>query len=159
VASLPRTSYAGPNGCGKSSVLDAIVGKIEFDGTVSFRGRHLSRSWQQPLWSSGSLREHLKHSELDETRLRQYLGVLDVRGDIFEQPLESLSQGQLKKVDLTRSLLEPAEVLLWDEPMNYLDVDSREMIEDGIIRGNPTTLLIEHDEQFIESVATTVINL
>ena len=43
--------------------------------------------------------------------------------------------------------------------MNYLDVDSREMIEDGIIRGNPTMLLIEHDEQFIESVATTVINL
>ena len=65
----------------------------------------------------------------------------------------------LKKVDLTRSLLEPAEVLLWDEPMNYLDVDSREMIEDGLIRGNPTMLLIEHDEQFIESVVTTVINL
>ena len=96
---------------------------------------------------------------MNETRFRQYLGILDVRGDIFEQPLESFSQGQLKKVDLTRSLLEPAELLLWDEPMNYLDVDSREMIEDGIIRGNPTMLVIEHDEQFIESVATTVINL
>lgn len=65
----------------------------------------------------------------------------------------------LKKVDLKRSLLQPAEVLRWDEPMNYLDVDSREMIEDGLIRGNPTMLLIEHDEQFIESVASTVINL
>ena len=65
----------------------------------------------------------------------------------------------LKKVDLTRSLLQPAEVLQWNEPMNYLDVDSREMIEDGLIRGNPTMLLIEHDEQFIESVASTVINL
>ena len=159
IAAGDRVALVGPNGCGKSSVLDAIVGKIGFDGTVSFRGRHLSRSWQQPLWSSGSLREHLKHSALNETRFRQYLGILDVRGDIFEQPLESFSQGQLKKVDLTRSLLEPAEVLLWDEPMNYLDVDSREMIEDGIIRGNPTMLVIEHDEQFIESVATTVINL
>ena len=65
----------------------------------------------------------------------------------------------MKKVYLTRSLLEPAEVLLWDEPSSYLDVDSREMIEAGIIRGNTTMLVIEHDEQFIESVATTVINL
>ena len=154
-----RVVLLGPNGCGKSPVLDAILGKVRFDGTVSLRERHLGRSWQPPLWSSGSLREHLKHSAVSEIRVRQYLGILDDRGEIFEQPLKSFNQGQLKKVYLTRSLLEPAEVLLWDEPLSYLDVDSREMIEDGIIRGNPTMLVIEHDEQFIESVATTVINL
>jgi len=154
-----RLVLLGANGCGKTSVLNAIAGQIEFDGVVNYRGRSISRSWQYRLWSEGMLRDHLVSSQMDETRFRQYLGSFDVRGDIFDQPLETFSQGQLKKVDLTRSMMTPADLLIWDEPVNYLDLDTREMLEAGILRGAPTMILIEHDERFVEAVSTTVIRL
>ena len=154
-----RVALTGPNGCGKSSVLNAIDGLIEFAGSIAFGTRSISRAWQHPVWVSGMLRGHLDEAGLDETRFRQLLGSLDVRGEVFEQPLDSFSQGQLKKVDLTRSMLEPAELLLWDEPLNYLDVDTREMLEEGILDGGATMLFVEHDQRFIENIATAVVKL
>lgn len=58
---------------------------------------------------------------------------LDVEGDVFDQPLETLSQGQLKKVDLSRTFMSPAHLLLWDEPLNYVDILSREQIEQVVL--------------------------
>ncbi len=96
---------------------------------------------------------------MDETRFRQILGVFGVEGDLFERPLESFSQGQLKKVDLCRSLMMPADLLLWDEPMNYIDVMSREQIETAILTYRPNLLFIDHDRYFVEKVATEIVHL
>jgi len=82
--------------------------------------------------------------------------VLNVEGDIFDRPLETFSQGQLKKVDLCRSFLSPAHLLLWDEPLNYIDILSREQIEQVILDFQPTLLFIEHDKYFVDKVATSV---
>jgi lincosamide and streptogramin A transport system ATP-binding/permease protein len=154
-----RIALQGRNGAGKSSLLRAIELGGSAAGVISFRGSTVSVARQQPLWQRGNLRELLRDAGLDETRFRQYLGLLDVRGEIFERPLETFSMGQQKKVELIRSLLTPADLLLWDEPMNYLDVDSREMLEAGIIRGAPSMLFVEHDAAFIDAIATRVIDL
>ena len=71
----------------------------------------------------------------------------------------SLSRGELKKVDLCRSFLEPNHLLLWDEPMNYIDLDSREEIEEVLLLEEPTMLFVEHDRAFVERVATAVLEL
>jgi len=52
-----------------------------------------------------------------------------------------------------------AQLLLWDEPMNYIDVMSREQIETVILDYEPTILFVEHDRRFIESVATGIVEL
>ena len=78
---------------------------------------------------------------------------------MFERPLETFSQGQLKKVDLCRSMMMPADFLMWDEPMNYVDVFSREQIEEAILEDSPSLLFIDHDRHFVEHVATQVIEL
>ena len=136
-----RIVLTGPNGCGKSTLLDAIAGEslagpFSTGGTVS-RPAHLRccRSFQLPVWHHGSLAEVLERAGIDETRFRQMLGVLDVDREVFDHPLETLSQGQLKKVDLARSLMDPADLLIWDEPMNFIDVLSRERIEEAILAG------------------------
>jgi lincosamide and streptogramin A transport system ATP-binding/permease protein len=90
---------------------------------------------------------------------RNIMGVLGVGGEIFDRPLETFSMGERKKVDLCRSFISPVNFLLWDEPLNYIDLFSRQQIEDVILKYKPTMIFIEHDKYFIEKVATRIINL
>ena len=156
-----RLAITGPNGCGKSTLLDVIAGDTEPNVGVCVKSPKLSisRGYQRPLWQQGSLRELIEGVGIDETRYRQILGTVGVSGDIFDRPLETYSKGQLKKVDLCRSLVDPAAVLVWDEPMNYIDVFSREQIEAAILAFRPTMIFVEHDQYFIDRVATRVMTL
>ena len=114
---------------------------------------------QLPRWTSGGLKEHLEEAELDETRFRQIMAALGVRGETLDQPIEHLSMGQQKKIDLARTLVEPADVIIWDEPLNYIDIDTREKIETLLLRDLPTIIFTEHDAAFVKAVATKVIEL
>jgi lincosamide and streptogramin A transport system ATP-binding/permease protein len=96
---------------------------------------------------------------LDQTRFRQLMGVLGIGAEVFDRDLDTYSQGQLKKVDLCRSMLAGADILLWDEPLNYVDLMSREQVEASVLRDRPTLLFVEHDQLFVERIATRVIDL
>lgn len=78
---------------------------------------------------------------------------------MFDKRLESYSEGQKKKVLISKSLSEQAHLYIWDEPLNYIDILSRKQIEDLILKYKPTIIFVEHDIKFIENVATKVINL
>ena len=77
----------------------------------------------------------------------------------FVKNMEDYSEGQKKKVLIAASLLTSAHLYIWDEPLNYIDILTREQIEDAILNYNPTIIFVEHDEKFIEKVATKIINL
>jgi len=126
-----------------------------------FKSGHIriSSATQNPLWQQGLLREFLNAAKFDETHFRQILGVFGVNAEVFERPLETFSLGQLKKVDLCRSLMTEADILLWDEPMNTIDVLSSEQIEKAILECKPTMLFIEHDRAFVDHVSTEIIEL
>ena len=70
-----------------------------------------------------------------------------------------MSRGQKRKVALARSLCERAELYIWDEPLNYLDVITREQIQELILKYQPTMLFIDHDQEFVDQVKTKVVNL
>ena len=64
-----------------------------------------------------------------------------------------------KKVLLATSLLTPAHLYIWDEPLNYIDIFSRMQIEKLILSYKPTMLVVEHDVRFCEKIATKIIEL
>jgi lincosamide and streptogramin A transport system ATP-binding/permease protein len=156
-----RVAVIGTNGSGKTTLLRAIAGEIAPSrGIVHVPGFiQVHRAYQTPRWEVGFLRDHLKREGIDETRFRQILGSFGVWGDVFDRPLESYSHGQRKKVDLCRSFVDPGHLLLWDEPLNYIDLISREQIEEVILEYEPTMLFVEHDRHFVEAVATEVVEL
>lgn len=78
---------------------------------------------------------------------------------IFDTNIQDMSEGQKKKVLIAKSISEQANIYIWDEPLNYIDILTREQIEDAILNYNPTIIFVEHDEKFIEKVATKIINL
>ena len=92
----------------------------------------LLRSDQQPRWISGSLRERLAGDGIDETRFRRIMAALGVPGPVPEGPIEAMSYGQQKKVELARAFLNPVDLLVLDEPLNFIDIDARELIEDAV---------------------------
>lgn len=69
------------------------------------------------------------------------------------------SAGQKKKVLLAASLCEQAHLYLWDEPLNYIDIDSRIQIEELLKQYQPTMLLVEHDRAFCDAVAARTVEL
>ena len=64
-----------------------------------------------------------------------------------------------KKVLIAKSLCEDAQLFVWDEPMNFIDVISRIQIEELILNYEPTMLFVEHDKAFVERIATKRIEL
>lgn len=156
-----RVGLIGDNGSGKTSLINAIKKTIKAEeGTIHIPNFiKVSYSNQNPEWSTGSLRLHLKKENIDETKFRNILGVMGAWGELFERPLETFSRGELKKVELCKSFIDPGNLLIWDEPLNYLDVMSREQLEEVILKFEPTMLFTEHDKTFVENIATRVVEL
>ena len=73
--------------------------------------------------------------------------------------MEGYSLGQKKKVLLAASLAQQAHLYLWDEPLNYIDLESREQIENLLLQTDATLVFVEHDQRFVQRVATRTIAL
>ena len=151
-----RLSLIGSNGCGKSSILKALVGMGGcLAGDVSIAPNlMISYVPQQTDDMTGSVKDFISRSGIDETLFKAILRNMDFTRDLFERPLEHMSQGQKKKLLLARSLCIPAHVYVWDEPLNYIDVLSRVQLEELLLEYQPTMLLVEHDAVFLERVCT-----
>ena len=84
---------------------------------------------------------------------------LDFSRELFDRPLETYSAGQKKKAALARSLSTRAQVYIWDEPLNYIDIFSRMQIEELIRSSDASMIFVEHDRVFAESVSTKIVRL
>lgn len=73
--------------------------------------------------------------------------------------MKHYSDGQKKKVLIAISLSKPAHLFVWDEPMNYIDVISRIQIEEIVKEAKLTLIFVEHDKQFVKSIANKIIRL
>ena len=96
---------------------------------------------------------------MDESLFFAVLRRLDLGREQFFKNIEEYSEGQKKKVLIAASLITPAHLYIWDEPLNYIDVFSRMQIEKLILQYEPTMLLVEHDVRFQEKVATDTVRL
>lgn len=161
VNSGDRLFLIGKNGTGKSSLLKIITGEnINYKGNINI-GKNLKISYvpQDVSNLKGSLKEYINKFNINETLFKTILRKLDFSRDMFDKNLETYSQGQKKKVLISKSLAEEAHLYIWDEPLNYIDILSREQIENLILKFKPTIVFIEHDSRFIENVATKIITI
>ena len=161
VATGDRLAIVGPNGCGKTSLADLIAGEsLACEGSLSRPAFvTVAHARQQPRWTRGSLRKRLAGDGIDETRFRHIMAALGVSESALEGPIESMSFGQQKKIELARSIAKPADLLIWDEPLNFVDVDARELVEQAVLRDSPTLVFVEHDATFLDRVSTGRVEL
>lgn len=108
---------------------------------------------------NGRISDFCLERNLDESLFCAILRQLDMERVQFLKNMEDYSEGQKKKVLLAASLLTPAHLYVWDEPLNYIDVFSRMQIEKLLLTYQPTMLFVEHDVRFREKIATKTIEL
>ena len=156
-----RVAIVGKNGIGKSSILKLILGKeIQYNGEFKVANElKISYVSQSTEDLKGSLKSFARDNEIDETIFKAMLVKMGLSQNDFDTNIQDMSEGQKKKVLIAKSISEQANIYIWDEPLNYIDILTREQIEDAILNYNPTIIFVEHDERFIEKVATKIINL
>ena len=166
-----RVILTGENGCGKSSVLKAVLQKLDLPGETADTGLSISGDLdvasgmtvsyvnQDTSFLSGSLREFSERRGLEESLFLAVLRQLDLGREQFAKNMEDFSEGQKKKVLIAASLITPAHLYIWDEPLNFIDVFSRMQIEKLILQYKPTMLLVEHDVRFQEKVGTDIVRI
>ena len=156
-----RIALRGANGSGKTSILRLLCGEdVPHTGTLE-RGARLRISCvqQDPFGLQGALSDYAAQHGLDESLFKAILRKLDFARVQFEKDMADFSAGQKKKVLLARSLCEPSHLLVWDEPLNYVDVLSRMQLEELLLSFRPTIVFVEHDRVFCERVATKTVRL
>lgn len=156
-----RVVLTGRNGCGKSSIIKLLMGEsILHDGDVNI-GNELIISYvpQDTSFLKGNLKEYAGACGLDESLFKAILRKLDFTRTQFEKDMSEFSMGQKKKVLIAGSLSKGANLFIWDEPLNFMDILSRVQIEELIQGYSPTMVFVEHDAMFCRRTATKEVKL
>lgn len=175
-----RIFLKGKNGCGKSSIIKAILKQVYEKNKENAEGfEHLikdvpvlkkgnievpnqmivSYCSQDTSMLHGTVKEYAAENGIDETLFMALLRKLDFPRVQFEKKIEDYSGGQKKKILIAGSLCKKAHLYIWDEPLNFIDVFSRMQIEELILKFKPTMILVEHDKAFMEKTATKIVEL
>ena len=156
-----RVAIIGKNGIGKTSILKLILGeKIQYNGEFKVANDLIiSYVSQNTDYLKDNLKSFAQENKIDESIFKAMLVKMGLSKNDFDTNIQDMSEGQKKKVLIAKSISEQANIYIWDEPLNYIDILTREQIEDTILNYNPTIIFVEHDERFIEKIATKIINI
>lgn len=138
---------------------DSFLPVLESGTCEAAFGLILSYVSQNTSMLRGSILDFCRMQGLNQSVFCGILRKLDVERGQFSKNMEDFSEGQKKKVLIAASLLTPAHLYVWDEPLNYMDVFSRMQVEELILQYQPTMLFVEHDGRFREKIATATISL
>ncbi len=160
-----RVAIIGPNGVGKSTLLNIIARRLQPDsGTVVF-GSNVDMGYYEQHQTRLNPEKDILNEVWDEfprlemDRIRSVLALFLFTGDDVYQPIKTLSGGEKGRVSLAKLMLRHDNLLLLDEPTNHLDMDSREVLEGALEDFDGTLLTVSHDRYFINRVANRVVEM
>ena len=151
-----RVTLVGPNGSGKTTLLKAILAGQTPGLTLApaakvgvFNQDMTALDGHLTVWQTVRAASYLP----DQT-IRNVMGALGLPARFYPQLVAELSGGELVKLQLVRILVGDYNVLMLDEPTNYLDVDALDALADYLQHYPGTVIFVSHDDPFREAVAT-----
>ncbi|MBM3177092.1 MAG: ABC-F family ATP-binding cassette domain-containing protein [Bacteroidetes bacterium] len=162
IARGKKVAFVGKNGEGKSTMIKAIMGEIEFEGRVQIGHNSMIGYFAQ---NQASLLdgEYTVFETIDRiaegdirTKIKDLLGAFLFGGDAIDKKVKVLSGGERTRLALLRLLLQPVNLLILDEPTNHLDIRTKEILKDALKAFDGTLILVSHDRDFLDGLATKV---
>ena len=156
-----RIVLTGPNGAGKTSFIRTVVGKISpLSGSFRLGGAtklgYMAQEQELLNPALNSVQTIQSISAINETETRNFLHYFLFKGDAALRPAGDLSFGERARLQLAVLVAQGCTFLILDEPINHLDIPSRERFEESLENFNGTILAVVHDRSFIEHFATDV---
>ncbi len=164
IISGARLGVVGPNGCGKTSLLDMIAGKLEVGEGTIVRGDTIRIAYFEQDGDSippgisvvDYIREHAARVRLSDGAAQDASLLLERFGfdrDFQALPVEKLSGGERRRLQLVRVLVEAPNFLLLDEPTNDLDIETIEALEEFLEEFQGCIVAVSHDRAFLDRIA------
>ncbi|MDX1656301.1 MAG: ATP-binding cassette domain-containing protein, partial [Candidatus Competibacteraceae bacterium] len=162
-----RIGLIGPNGCGKTTVLNLLLGRLQPDTGTLRLGTKLQVAYFDQLRAQldpqlsviDNVAEGRDFIEINGQR-RHIIGYLEdflFSAARSRTPVKSLSGGERNRLLLARLFSQPANLLVMDEPTNDLDLETLELLEDLLANYQGTLLLVSHDRAFLDNVVTSTL--
>lgn len=152
-----RVALFGPNGCGKTTLLKILLGKEDIDSGELFvsQGVNIGYLSQEAIdldrdQSVISLFDFTTREE--EGRIRTILHNMGFNEKMIKKSLGILSLGELTRVRMTKLIVKAHDLLVLDEPLNHLDLYSREKLEEALKAYDGTIILVSHDRYMMENL-------
>ena len=160
-----RLFIVGPNGCGKSTLIKLIMGKLRPNSGYIETGYNVNIGYydqeNQNLTMSNTVLDELwnTYPTLTELTVRNTLARVRFIGEDVYKTVSDLSGGERARLTLAKLILSEINLLILDEPTNHLDISSREALEEALSEFDGTVITVSHDRYFIGKLATRIIEL
>ncbi len=156
-----RVVLTGPNGAGKTSFIRTVIGKIPpLAGSFRLGGAtklgYMAQEQELLNPNLSALQIIQAVAPLNETDTRNFLHYFLFKGDIALRPARELSFGERARLQLATLVAQGCTFLILDEPINHLDIPSRERFEEALENFKGTILAVVHDRSFIERFASDI---
>ena len=156
----------GDNGCGKTTLLNILAGKLRPSAGICYLGAHTEAAYYEQTMTGLDPDNTVLQEVWDKyfnvishKDIRNALGAFLFRGDEVEKKIGMLSGGELARVQLLKLMLTRANLLLLDEPTNHLDIPSREALEQALDEYNGTMLIVTHDRYLVNRLADRIFHM
>lgn len=161
-----RVAIIGPNGIGKSTLLEILTQHQTADQGVfnwgfAARVAYFPQDHSREVKGNLSLLEWLGQCDRDipQEKLRDYLGRVLFSGDTVHQPISTLSGGETARLLLAKIMLQKPNVLIVDEPTNHLDIEAIDELVRALDRFEGTLLFVSHNRYFVSRLAKRIIEI
>jgi ATP-binding cassette subfamily F protein 3 len=157
-----KVAFVGKNGEGKSTLVKAIMGEIDYDGKLSLGHNTMIGYFAQN--QASLLDEELTvFQTIDDvavgdirTKIKDILGAFMFSGDNIQKKVKVLSGGERTRLAMIKLLLEPVNLLILDEPTNHLDMRTKDILKSALKDFDGTLILVSHDRDFLDGLAEKV---
>lgn len=152
-----KVALIGPNGCGKSTLIKMIMNndnsiRIAKGAKIGYFSQDMSI-----LKDNLTIIENVMESSIsNETFARILLARLLFKKEDIYKKINVLSGGEQVKVSFAKMLLQDINLLILDEPTNYLDINSLQVVEEVLKDYDNTLLFVSHDRSFVDAVADNI---
>ena len=156
----------GDNGCGKTTLLNILSGRMRPSEGMCYLGAHIEAAYYEQTMSSLDPENSVLNEVWDKyyntiprRDIMNALGAFLFRGEETEKKISMLSGGEKARVQLLKLMLTRANLLLLDEPTNHLDIPSREALENALDEYDGTMLVVTHDRYLVNRLADRIFHM
>ena len=156
----------GDNGCGKTTLLNIIAGRMRPSAGVCTLGAHIEAAYYEQTMTGldpeNTVLEEVwdkYYNTIPRRDIMNMLGAFLFRGEEVEKKIGMLSGGEMARVQLLKLMLTRANLLLLDEPTNHLDIPSREALENALDEYNGTVMIVTHDRYLVNRLADRIFHM